>query len=143
MAASKLHRSVESSRSPDGFQGKAGSPRHQLVAEAEEPVTVSTCWGQAGAVEVGFFEHRFSSANRNGTRMIPHHPQVPPLHAEGSVKEMPLQASVGGSMRPVQGANKHGLKQDERGLEPVPLPFGIGTVLLRLAHPPGMHVEGL
>lgn len=70
MAASKLHRSVESSRSSDGFQGKAVSPRHQLVAEAEEPVTVSTCWGQAGAVEVGFFEHRFSSANRSGTRMI-------------------------------------------------------------------------
>lgn len=110
MAASKLHRSVESSRSSDGFQGKAGSPRHQLEAEAEEPVTVSTCWGQAGAVEVGFFEHRFSSANRSGMRMIPHHPQVPPLHAEGSVKEMPLQASVGESMRPVQGANRHRLK---------------------------------
>lgn len=84
MAASKLHRSMESSRSPDGFQGKAVSPCNQLVAEAEEPVTVSTCcWGQAGAVEVGFFEHRFSSANCNGTRMIPHHPQVPPLHAGG------------------------------------------------------------
>ncbi|XP_032051538.1 hydrocephalus-inducing protein homolog [Aythya fuligula] len=41
MAASKLHRSMESSRSPDGFQGKAVSPRNQLVAEAEEPVTLT------------------------------------------------------------------------------------------------------
>uniref|UniRef100_A0A8C3CDK8 HYDIN protein n=1 Tax=Cairina moschata TaxID=8855 RepID=A0A8C3CDK8_CAIMO len=41
MAASKLHRSMESSRSPDGFQGKAVSPCNQLVAEAEEPVTLT------------------------------------------------------------------------------------------------------
>lgn len=91
MAANKLHRSVESSRNPDGFQGKAVSPRHQLEAEAEEPVTVSTCWGQAEAAEVGFFEHRFSSANHNGTRMIPHHPQVPPLHAEALSRRCPCR----------------------------------------------------
>uniref|UniRef100_A0A8B9BFH4 HYDIN axonemal central pair apparatus protein n=1 Tax=Anser brachyrhynchus TaxID=132585 RepID=A0A8B9BFH4_9AVES len=41
MAASKLHCSMESSRSPDGFQGKAVSPRNRLVAEAEEPVTLT------------------------------------------------------------------------------------------------------
>lgn len=46
MATNKLHQSVGSSKSPDGFQKEVVAPFNpKLVTEVEEPVTVSTNCG--------------------------------------------------------------------------------------------------
>jgi len=75
MATNKLHQSVGSSKSPDGFQNEVVTPcNSKLVTEAEEPVTVSTNCGQVGAVRVGNFPGS-----------IPHFPSLLPCFSVGGL----------------------------------------------------------